>query len=33
MDAKLAQEKKARDKAEAVKKEAEEESEQTKMKI
>ena len=33
MDAKLAQEKKARDRAEAAKKEAEEDSEQTKMKI
>ena len=33
MDAKLAQEKKARDKAESEKKEAEEDSEQTKMKI
>ena len=33
MDAKLALEKKARDKAESEKKEAEEDSEQTKMKI
>ena len=33
MDAKLAQEKKARDKAESEKEEAEEDAEQTKMKI